>query len=216
MGKVISHMKRPFLNYNIESRAHKIISQNKPIPAPHHKVEQLEIEQILKENSAEFQETLRKHEELNRNLKKVFVTSESKIESTGKPQRPLPTDRSSYSESTFVPVEPVYVPKGRVSLVNALKFITDHHADASKCKVDYIVKEYSLPEATVRNILRYCRTFEIYIPDDKKTKAKFAGPTIKRLKVTKGPSKQLTSGKGPSKQLTSGNKKEEDVKKIDK
>lgn len=48
MGKVFSQMIRPFRNYNVESRAHKVISQNKPVPAPHHKVEAMEIEQILK------------------------------------------------------------------------------------------------------------------------------------------------------------------------
>ncbi|XP_045467957.1 protein NDUFAF4 homolog [Harmonia axyridis] len=194
MGKILSHMKRPFQNYNIESRAHKIISQNKPIPAPHREMEQMEIDQILKENSPNFQESLRKHEELDKNLKKVFVTSKSTIANDGQPKRPLPSNRNSYIEPTLGIIESVQVPKGKVSLLNALKFITNHHNDASRCTVDQIVTEYSLPKATVRNILRYCRSFEIYMPEDKKTKAKFAGPHVQRIKVTTMPLKQLTPG----------------------
>lgn len=111
-------------------------------------------------------------------------------------------------------------------MINALQFITDHFADARKCSSDYIVKEYSLPEATVskyfilivclsmignhwfsENILKYCRNFEVYIPEHVQTKAKFAGPAVLRMRVTTKPLKQLAAGK---------EEKKEDMKKIDK
>lgn len=37
MGKALSMLSKPIKEFNIESRAHKIISKNKPIPAPMHK-----------------------------------------------------------------------------------------------------------------------------------------------------------------------------------
>lgn len=47
MGKVMSVIGRPFRNFNIESRAHKIISKDKPTPAPKHKTDQINYERIM-------------------------------------------------------------------------------------------------------------------------------------------------------------------------
>lgn len=48
MGKVFSMISRPVKNFNIESRAHKIISQEKPVPAPKHKASIEQAERILR------------------------------------------------------------------------------------------------------------------------------------------------------------------------
>lgn len=48
MGKVFSSVKHPFKNFNLESRAHKIISQPKPSAAPRFKKDQIEYERMLK------------------------------------------------------------------------------------------------------------------------------------------------------------------------
>lgn len=50
MGKVASRIAllNPFRNFNIEDRAHKVISQSKPVPAPKHKVDALNYEKILR------------------------------------------------------------------------------------------------------------------------------------------------------------------------
>jgi NADH dehydrogenase [ubiquinone] 1 alpha subcomplex assembly factor 4 len=48
MGKVLSLMGRPLRNYNIENRAHKIISKEKPTPAPKHKSDQIDYERMMK------------------------------------------------------------------------------------------------------------------------------------------------------------------------
>lgn len=48
MGKALSTIANPFKNFNLESRAHKVISQPKPIPAPKHKKDQLDFERLMK------------------------------------------------------------------------------------------------------------------------------------------------------------------------
>lgn len=48
MGKVMSLVTRPMKNYNIESRAHKIISKEKPKPAPRYEASIKEAEELLK------------------------------------------------------------------------------------------------------------------------------------------------------------------------
>lgn len=48
MGKVFSIASKPFREFNIESRAHKVISKGKPTPAPKYKSDELDYERILK------------------------------------------------------------------------------------------------------------------------------------------------------------------------
>lgn len=51
MGGLVSKATRPFRNFNIESRAEKVISKEKPTPAPKHKSSQMDYERILKGNN---------------------------------------------------------------------------------------------------------------------------------------------------------------------
>lgn len=48
MGKVLSVLSKPVRNFNIENRAHKVISKEKPIPAPKHKINLDEYQSVLK------------------------------------------------------------------------------------------------------------------------------------------------------------------------
>ncbi|KAL3277398.1 hypothetical protein HHI36_012747 [Cryptolaemus montrouzieri] len=195
MGKILSRMKRPFRNYNVENRAHKIISKDKPVPAPKYETDRIEIDRLMNERQDDFLQTLQKDEHLDKNLKNVFVTSTKVLnEHKVNPKRPLPSNRSSYEEPVFGIVEPEKVGKGKVTLINALKFITNHHANSTLYSAASIAKEYSLPEESVRKILRYCKTFEVYIPQNKHSKVNFAGPTIKRMKIITKPLKQIDTG----------------------
>lgn len=48
MGKVISRFKHPFRNFNLEERAHKVISQPKPVLAPKHEKDQAYVDRLIK------------------------------------------------------------------------------------------------------------------------------------------------------------------------
>lgn len=48
MGKILTTLKHPLRNYNIEERAHKIISQSKPIPAPKREQDQMAIDRLIR------------------------------------------------------------------------------------------------------------------------------------------------------------------------
>lgn len=48
MGKAMSLVTKPFRTFNVESRAHKVISREKPTPAPKHKSDELDIQQMIK------------------------------------------------------------------------------------------------------------------------------------------------------------------------
>ncbi|EEZ98853.1 protein NDUFAF4 homolog [Tribolium castaneum] len=198
MGKVMSLMGRPFRTFNIESRAHKIISKDKPTPAPKHKSDQLDYERLMREYPEEFREGQKKHQQLDNYLKDVYVTShdpnpvqEQKIN----PNRPLPLNRQQVEDFEYGVKEPEKIPEGRASLKQVLKFVTDHQHDRRLHSVEAISKEYKLPEEITKNVLKYYKVFEVYIPEQRRVKAKFAGPSVPRIRVMPKLRKQLLPGK---------------------
>lgn len=48
MGKIFTKVKNPFRNFNFESRVQKAISQPKPVPAPKHGKEQIDMDRLLR------------------------------------------------------------------------------------------------------------------------------------------------------------------------
>lgn len=50
MGKILSILTRPVRNFNVEARAHAVISKEKPNAAPRHKVDQEQYRLMLKGN----------------------------------------------------------------------------------------------------------------------------------------------------------------------
>lgn len=93
MGRAISKIKHPFRDFNLESRAHKIISQPTPKLAPKHAKDEIQLKKIregrheqklacfswlifiISEFPEAFEESLKKNEALDHHLKNVFVVS---------------------------------------------------------------------------------------------------------------------------------------------
>lgn len=48
MGKILSTLKNPLRNFNIEERAHKVISQTKPSAAPRHESDQKYFKHLMR------------------------------------------------------------------------------------------------------------------------------------------------------------------------
>lgn len=67
---------------------------------------------------------------------------------TSNRKRPLPLDRHQVIDFEYGVKEPDSVPIGKVTLRNALKFITDHQNNRKINSVENISKEYSIDEET--------------------------------------------------------------------
>ncbi|RZC42328.1 NDUFAF4 -like protein [Asbolus verrucosus] len=190
MGKVLSLIGRPLRNFNLESRAHKVISKDKPTAAPKHKSDQIDYDRIMKEHPEVYEESLKKDKQLDIFLKDVYVQSHDPIspqKSQPNPERPLPLDRSQVTDFEYGIKEPEKIPSGKTTLRNALQFITDHQTNPKLHSVKKIALDHSIPEETI--------IYEIYVPEQRKVKAKFAGPSVPRIRITREPRKQLLSGK---------------------
>lgn len=209
MGKALSVLTGPFKNFNLESRAHKIISRDKPVPAPRHKKDQIDVDQLIRDHPDVYAESLKKHEVLDKHLKDVYVSSfdpDKTPKPDTDPERPLPVNRSQVEDYEYGFKEPERVPPGKTTLRNVVKFLTDHQLDPRIFTIQKISDDYLLPEPTVSKILQHFRVLEIYIPQQP-TKAKFAGPGVPRYHIIKEVRKQIDGGPA-KKQIEEGSKSE--------
>ncbi|XP_047520310.1 protein NDUFAF4 homolog [Pieris napi] len=190
MGALVSRALRPIKSFNIENRAHRVISKEKPQVAPSYPstVEDL---QRVQEAVPDIDKKLEsKDSHLDERLKNVYVTSMGTPEDdiTRKkqdenPNRPLPQDRNALQDFDFGFKEPERVPYGRTTLRQAIEYITSHQMNPEEATAAKIAYEYKLKESDVENILKHFKTYEVYVPETKDSKAVIAGPTTNRRKL---------------------------------
>ncbi|KAK9736447.1 Uncharacterized protein family (UPF0240) [Popillia japonica] len=197
MGKILSILTRPVRNFNVEARAHAVISKEKPNAAPRHKVDQEQYRLMLKEYPDALQESLKKNEKLDKHLKNVFLTSYDPVVKDRNRQeninleKPLPLDKSATVPFEYGFYEPKRIPLGRITLRKVMRFISEHHVDSKANNATKIAEDYLLPEKTVENILKYFKMYEIYVPTERKVKATFAGPVVPRKQISSDGQKLL-------------------------
>ncbi|GFG30075.1 hypothetical protein Cfor_06140 [Coptotermes formosanus] len=193
MGKVWSVIQRKANRFNVESRAHKVISQDKPTPAPKYRSTIQELETIKSDYPHILEEQSRRDSKLDDRLKQVFVRSYDPIveEPTSSSSHSLPQDRRSFEETEFGYTEPVMIPQGRVTLKQAIKFITDHQTNPNTWTPEAIAKEYSITQDKIEKILLYYQTFQVHIPED--TSKKTSKKSYIETKETHKPQEMLES-----------------------
>ncbi|CAK1543452.1 unnamed protein product [Leptosia nina] len=186
----LSRALRPLKSFNIENRAHRVISKEKPKVAPKYP-STFEDLQRVQEAVPDIDDKLdKKNQDLDQRLKDVYVTStgipEDDITRKKKdenPDRPLPNDRKPLEDFDFGLKEPEKITYGRTTLRKSLEYISSHQMNPDEATPAKIAFEYKLKEKDVENILKYFKTFEIYIPETKNTNAVFAGPLTERKKL---------------------------------
>ncbi|XP_038119498.1 protein NDUFAF4 homolog [Culex quinquefasciatus] len=168
MGIVQSLVSRQFNKFNVENRAQKIISQDKPKPAPKFDSNLRDLERVLQEYPELINKQNKKDELLDDYLKHVYVTS-TRSEPTRQRQLEyaLPLDRSAVDDFEFGHLEPQKVSKGRCTLRQAMEFISNHQTDPSQWNAAAISKRYDLKENLVNDILKHFKPFELHLPENK-------------------------------------------------
>jgi len=165
MGKIYSVLTRPVRTFNIANRAERVISREKPIPAPQYAVTEKQKKLTDKVNPHFLEEHYQKNVQLDQRLKDVFVTSTDQHsqeikESTGE-SKPLPQNRHSWeNEFMYEFYEPTVIPVGKCSLKQTLTFISQHKHDPIKYNSENIASEYKLDKKVVDDILKY---FKLYV-----------------------------------------------------
>ncbi|CAL8311672.1 unnamed protein product [Lota lota] len=164
MGARVSRM---FRNFNLENRVIREISKEKPHVAPRHKTEILP--SVSSSDAAEVSEAIHgKNDPLLSLLKTVYV--QSKDPDPAEPSKPtaeqeeerrplkfsLPGQRHGLADITDVP-------KGKLSLVEALKALNSHKLQPKTWTAERLAQEYSLAAHDTKALLEFFIPFNVKI-----------------------------------------------------
>ncbi|EDW83086.1 uncharacterized protein Dwil_GK22664 [Drosophila willistoni] len=176
MGQVSSMVARRVNRFNAENRAHRVLEREKPTPAPKFESNLRDMDRTLELDPKFVDKLNTKDASLDTRLKDVYVTSQDRFiqrvqdrhaQEAKDSERPLPAERQTPSDFEFGYLEPSRISVGRCTLRQALQFINDHQVEAEKWPIKRIADEFKLKESHVGDILRYFKTFNVYIPDHK-------------------------------------------------
>ncbi|KMQ92403.1 protein ndufaf4-like protein [Lasius niger] len=162
VGKVYSLLTRPIRTFNVANRAERVISREKPVPAPQYASTEKQKKLTDEVNPNFLKEHYLKNMQLDQRLKDVFVTSTDpeKIIEPMKEPRSLPQSRYRPDEHTFDFYEPTIIPVGKCSLKQALKFIWQHKHDPVTHNSENIAAEYKIDKKIIDDVLKH---FKLYV-----------------------------------------------------
>ncbi|XP_072264771.1 NADH dehydrogenase [ubiquinone] 1 alpha subcomplex assembly factor 4 [Pyxicephalus adspersus] len=158
---------RAFKNFNVESRAHRLIGKDKPTPAPLHPGTKEAVTELISHHP-EIKETIyKKNDDLLIRLKDVYVDSTDPLpEANHESQSPEPEDFRAPKQTmnnVFLNLEVESIPKGKISIVEAMTALNYYKQSPQTWTVERIAKEYSLNIEDTKALLKYFRLFEIKI-----------------------------------------------------
>ncbi|KAL6448897.1 hypothetical protein ACFW04_000562 [Cataglyphis niger] len=161
MGKVYSLLTRPIRTFNVENRAARIISREKPIPAPQYPSTEKQKKLSDKVNPNFLKEHYQKNVQLDQRLKNVFVTSTDpqKVIEPTRESRPLPQNRRAIDEYTFDFFEPTTIPVGKCSLKQVLTFLSQHKYDPATYSSENIAAEYKIDKKVVGTYYLFLKNY---------------------------------------------------------
>ncbi|KAK2114088.1 NADH dehydrogenase [ubiquinone] 1 alpha subcomplex assembly factor 4 [Saguinus oedipus] len=169
---------RGIRNFNVENRAEREISKIKPSPAPKHPSTNSLLQKQMGVNPEIKGEIAHKDDKLLSFLKDVYVDSKDPVSSV--------QDISDTVKAAETPQEPEEfrlpkgqhfdminiksVPKGKISIVEALTLLNNHKLYPETWTAEKIAQEYLLEQKDVNSLLKYFVTFEVKVfpPEDNK------------------------------------------------
>ncbi|NXK97466.1 NDUF4 factor, partial [Formicarius rufipectus] len=153
---------RVFRTFNVESRARREISKEKPTPAPRHPTARLDTAADCAEIK---EEILRKDSRLLTLLKDVYVESrDPPVQVKDGSSEHLPRKQEEKRLTKLGHLEAVdvkKVSKGKISLVEALTLLNNHKLHPRIWTAEKIAAEYSLELKDVNSLLEFFVPFTI-------------------------------------------------------
>ncbi|XP_004673769.1 PREDICTED: NADH dehydrogenase [ubiquinone] 1 alpha subcomplex assembly factor 4 [Condylura cristata] len=164
---------RAIRNFNLENRAEREISKMKPSSAPRHPSTKKILQAQINHDPEIKGEIARKDDRLLSLLKDVYVDSKDPVSSMQVKDavtRQQPKEFRLPKGHHFDMMNIKNIPKGKISIVEALTLLNNHKLHPETWTAEKIAKEYHLEQKDVNSLLKYFVTFEVKIlpPKDKK------------------------------------------------
>uniref|UniRef100_A0A8C0GGH1 NADH dehydrogenase [ubiquinone] 1 alpha subcomplex assembly factor 4 n=1 Tax=Chelonoidis abingdonii TaxID=106734 RepID=A0A8C0GGH1_CHEAB len=157
---------RAFRNFNLENRATREISKNKPTSAPRHPVAMPDDPEIQ-------EEIRRKDDKLLALLKEVYVDSREPPVRVKDEGGIIPSKQQEYRLTKLGHLRDLdipSIPKGKISVVEVLTLLNNYKLSPQTWTAEKIAKEYSIDLKEVTSLLEFFLPFtvEIFPPKDRK------------------------------------------------
>ncbi|XP_032675043.1 protein NDUFAF4 homolog [Odontomachus brunneus] len=166
MGIVYSRLMRSARTFNIANRAERIISREKPIPAPQYTSAEKQKKLVDEVYPGFLEKQYQKDMRLDQRLKDVFVTSTDPQDIKSKAESKfLPQNRQSITEFSIDFYEPAVISEGKCTLRQAFTFISQHRDDPIKYNSENIAAEYKLDKKVIDNILKHFKIYVSVLPE---------------------------------------------------
>ncbi|NWU99095.1 NDUF4 factor, partial [Upupa epops] len=153
---------RVFRTFNVESRARREISKEKPTPAPWHPSTRMD---TLHGHPEIKEEIYRKDERLLSLLKEVYVESRdppTQVKAGGGEQLPCKVEEKRLTKlGQLEGLDVNKVPKGKISIVEALTILNNHKLHPQTWTAEKIAVEYSLELKEVNSLLEFFIPFVV-------------------------------------------------------
>ncbi|XP_007940462.1 NADH dehydrogenase [ubiquinone] 1 alpha subcomplex assembly factor 4 [Orycteropus afer afer] len=158
---------RAIRNFNIENRAEREISKMKPTLAPKHGSTKNLLREEMSRHPEIKREIARRDDKLLSLLKNIYVDSRDPVSSVqakdgGTRQEPKEF-RLPKGHHHVDMVNITNIPKGKISIVEALTLLNNHKLYPDTWTAEKIAQEYHLELKDVNSLLRYFVTFEVKI-----------------------------------------------------
>ncbi|XP_032398370.1 NADH dehydrogenase [ubiquinone] 1 alpha subcomplex assembly factor 4 [Etheostoma spectabile] len=176
MPNMGARVARMFRNFNLENRVHREISKEKPRVAPRHGTTLPP--SAASSHAVETAETVnQRNDPLLTLLRAVYVEStdpaaeapKEAVADQAAERRPL---RFSLPGDLYGLVELTDVPKGKLTIAEALKALSSHHRQPQTWTPGKIAQEYSLDLKDTKALLEFFIPFQVQIIPPKSENAK--------------------------------------------
>ncbi|XP_005301199.1 NADH dehydrogenase [ubiquinone] 1 alpha subcomplex assembly factor 4 [Chrysemys picta bellii] len=161
---------RVFRNFNLESRAAREISKDKPTSAPRHPVAR---PGPLPDDPQIQEEIRKKNDKLLTLLKEVYVDSRDPPVQVKDEGGIIPSKQQEYRRTKLGHLRDLdisSIPKGKISVVEVLTLLNNHKLSPQTWTTEKIAKEYNIDLKEVTSLLEFFITFgvEIFPPQNRK------------------------------------------------
>ncbi|CAH0393683.1 unnamed protein product [Bemisia tabaci] len=167
MGGLLSNAMRVLKTYNIEQRAMNALSENRKVVPPKHPTTAPIIEQMKIDYAEKMEELQKKNEDLDKNLKSVYVKSVPGSTDLPRNIDMLPKRTRYESPFEYGYQDPETAPPGRYTLTQIVQILTEYHEDRDENSAKKLAIKYNIDEKHLNNIIEYYKLFKLGRRPDK-------------------------------------------------
>lgn len=163
MGGLVA---RALRNFNVESRAHKVVSQEKPKAAPLHPTTPHE---LRIQDAAVRDKIYKKDDHLLSLLREVYVDStdptpaQARKDVLSKQQEERRLPKQTFKNDYFSILAIENIPKGKLSIIEALTVLSNHKHQPETWTAEKIAEEYSLELKDTKSLLEFFIPFDVKV-----------------------------------------------------